>query len=165
VPLKSLAPGLYVLRVEGTARLGDRPAVSKETVFRVAAMPAGGQDAVEITSIGHETMSRVDSPKQAAARNPAEWASLWREHAGAAAAPAVDFASRTVVAVFLGSRPSAGYAVEITGTRREGAALVVEWRERQPPPDQVTAQVITSPAHIVSIPKFAGEIRFEKVER
>jgi hypothetical protein len=29
----------------------------------------------------------------------------------------------------------------------------------------VTAQVITSPAHLATIPKFAGEIRFEKLER
>ena len=40
VPLKALAPGLYVLRVEATARVNDRATVSNETVFRVAAVPA-----------------------------------------------------------------------------------------------------------------------------
>jgi VWFA-related protein len=40
VPLSKLAPGLYVLRVEATARVGDRATVSKETVFRVAPAPA-----------------------------------------------------------------------------------------------------------------------------
>jgi VWFA-related protein len=40
IPLKSMAPGLYVLRVEATARLGDRPTVFRETVFRVAPAPA-----------------------------------------------------------------------------------------------------------------------------
>jgi VWFA-related protein len=39
VPLNKLAPGLYVLRVEATARVGDRNTVAKETVFRVAAVP------------------------------------------------------------------------------------------------------------------------------
>jgi hypothetical protein len=110
-------------------------------------------------------MSQVDSPKQVVARTPAEWTALWREHAGAKAVPQVDFGSRTVVAVFLGTRSSAGYFVEITGTRNDKGALVVEWRERRPERDQVSAQVITSPAHIATIPKFAGEIRFEKVER
>jgi hypothetical protein len=38
VPLNKLAPGLYVLRVEATARVGDRNTVAKETVFRVAAV-------------------------------------------------------------------------------------------------------------------------------
>ncbi|MEP6784089.1 MAG: VWA domain-containing protein, partial [Acidobacteriota bacterium] len=35
VPLKGFAPGLYVLRVEGTSQIGDRPTISKEIVFRV----------------------------------------------------------------------------------------------------------------------------------
>lgn len=40
VPLNKLAPGLYVLRVEASARVGDRNTVAKETVFRVAPAPA-----------------------------------------------------------------------------------------------------------------------------
>ncbi len=35
VPLKGMAPGLYVLRVEATARVGDRDTTSQEVVFRV----------------------------------------------------------------------------------------------------------------------------------
>jgi len=118
-----------------------------------------------IQTIATDTMSQIESPKQAVARTPAEWTALWRQHAGETALPKVDFGSRTVVAVFLGTRASAGYAVEITGTRQEKGALIVQWRERRPEPGMVAAQVITSPAHIATIPKFAGEIRFEKVER
>jgi len=36
-PLKAFAPGLYVLRVEAIAQIGDRATTSKEIVFRVAA--------------------------------------------------------------------------------------------------------------------------------
>jgi VWFA-related protein len=36
VPLKNFAPGLYVLRVEAITRIGERPTVSKEIVFRVS---------------------------------------------------------------------------------------------------------------------------------
>ncbi len=39
IPLKGFAPGLYVLRVEGIAQVGDRASVAKEIVFRVAAPP------------------------------------------------------------------------------------------------------------------------------
>lgn len=118
-----------------------------------------------IATIVTDSMSEVDMPKQVAARTPAEWAALWRQHAGDTALPNVDLASRTVVAVFLGTRSSAGYAVEITGTHDDKGALIVEWRERRPEPGTVSAQVLTSPAHIATIPKFAGVIRFEKVER
>ena len=118
-----------------------------------------------IVTIARDTMSQVESPRQMVARTQAEWVALWRDHAGATSPPAVDLSTRTVVAVFLGSRSTGGYAVEITGTRLQGPALVVLWRERRPAPDQVSAQVITSPAHLVSIPHFAGEIRFEKADK
>ena len=36
IPLKDVAPGLYVLRVEAQSQLGDRPLVARETVIRVA---------------------------------------------------------------------------------------------------------------------------------
>ena len=73
--------------------------------------------------------------------------------------------TRTVVAVFLGTRTTGGYAVDIVNTREAGGALVVQWQERRPARDVITAQVITTPAVIASIPKFAGEIRFEKVDK
>jgi hypothetical protein len=39
IPLKEMAPGLYVLRVEATARVGDRATIAREIIFRVG----GGQ--------------------------------------------------------------------------------------------------------------------------
>jgi VWFA-related protein len=35
IPLKEMAPALYVLRVEAQSRLGDRPQAAREVVFRV----------------------------------------------------------------------------------------------------------------------------------
>ena len=116
-------------------------------------------------TIATDMMSNIDQPRQAVARTPAEWAALWRQHAGDKPAPRVDLGLSTVVAVFLGSKMSAGYQAEIVGSRRQGDALIVEWAERSPDRGDITAQVITSPAQIVAIPKFAGEIRFEKVDK
>jgi hypothetical protein len=120
---------------------------------------------LKVTTIARATMSRIDSARQEVARTPAEWAALWKEHAGSTPAPKVDLSKVTVVAVFLGQRMTAGYAVEISDTRMDGSTLVVRWSERKPAADQMTAQVLTSPAHIASIPAFAGEIRFEKVDK
>lgn len=118
-----------------------------------------------VTIIAKDLMSQVDAPRQAVARDAAEWAALWRQHAGESAPPPqVDFNTRTVVAVFLGSRPSAGFAVEITAMQHRDGALIVQWHERRPSRDDITAQVLTSPAIIASVPKFAGPIRFEQVE-
>ena len=119
-----------------------------------------------VETIASDGMSGIDTPRQAVARNEQQWAALWQQHAGPAKpAPKVDFSKRTVAAVFLGSRPSAGYGVEVIGTRRDGKALVVTWREIRPGRDSLLAQVITSPAHLVSIPKFDGDIRFEKAAK
>ena len=120
-------------------------------------------DGSRITTIARDQMSGVDRPRQVVARTAGEWQALWRDHAGDTPLPAVDLSSRMVVAVFLGSRSSAGYGVEITGTKKVGTGLVIEWREIRPGRDSVTAQVITSPAHLVSIQRFDGDVRFERV--
>ena len=65
--------------------------------------------------------------------------------------------------MFLGSRSSAGYAVDIVGIERSTGALIVKYQERRPAPGDIAAQVLTSPAVIASVPKFTGRITFEKV--
>jgi hypothetical protein len=115
--------------------------------------------------LSRDMMSQVDEPKQVVARNASEWAALWREHAGAKPLPAVDFGSRMVVAIFVGSRSSAGYSADVTRLRPADGALVIEWQERSPAPGEVSAQVMTSPAAIVTVPRFDGKITFEKVGR
>ena len=123
------------------------------------------QSAPAAETVSRDMMSNVEEPKQVAAQTDAEWAALWKLHAGDKAAPKVDLKTRTVVAVFLGTRTSAGHSVEITATHSKNGVLIVDWEERRPAPGTVSAQVITSPAVIATIPKFSGEIRFQKVER
>lgn len=115
-----------------------------------------------LETVNRDSLSGVEEARQVVVRSAEEWATLWREHAGAKPAPAIDFASRMVLGVFLGSRPSAGYAVEIVGTRPDGTGLVVEWRERAPERGMVAAQILTAPSHLVSVPKVSGPVRFEK---
>ena len=107
--------------------------------------------------------SWIDSPRQAVARTPEEWAKLYRAHAPDKQPPAVDFSRDMVLAVFLGSRPTAGFGVEIIGTKEVNGALVVQYRQTQPPPGAITAQVITTPYQMVAVPARAGDVKFEKV--
>jgi len=108
--------------------------------------------------------SQIDKSQQVTARSADEWATLWNQHAGERGRPSVDFAREMVVGVFLGSRPTAGFAIEVVGAREEGGALVVQYRETRPPPRSITAQILTSPYHIVTFPARAGAVRFEKIE-
>jgi hypothetical protein len=128
----------------------------------VAALQSG----LQMETIVRDNMSNVEETTQIVARTASEWAALWRLHAGdQAPAPKIDLAKRMVVAVFLGSRPSAGYAVEVGSATPAGQTLIVEWSEHRPTPGSLLAQVITSPAHLVSIPRFDGPITFRKVDR
>jgi hypothetical protein len=110
--------------------------------------------------------SNVDAAKQVVVRDAAAWRTLWQQHSPDRPLPAVDFAKETIVAVFLGSKMTAGYTVTILSTTEGGGALVVKYRETRPPATGgVTAQVLTFPYHIVAIPKVTTtNVKFEKAE-
>lgn len=108
--------------------------------------------------------SGVDDARQVVIRTPDEWAKLWQVHGMDRARPTVDFARETVVGVFMGSRPTAGFVLEIVGVAEEGGATVVRYKEGMPPRGAITAQVLTSPYVLVAIPKTAGDVRFEKLQ-
>ncbi len=118
-----------------------------------------------VETIAKDSMSNVDEALQSVAQTEAEWAKLWRSHNTDKPAPKVDLQARTVVAIFLGSRPTAGYDVEIVGTRLEGRGVVVEWAEVRPSKGSLLAQILTSPALIASIPKVTGPVTFRKITR
>lgn len=118
-----------------------------------------------MTTLNTDMMSGIDQAEQVVARTEAEWEALWKRHAPGRPAPSVDFARHMVVGVFLGSRPSGGYQVEITGARTDGQILIVTWAERTPPPGAMAAQVLTAPAHLVTVPRHQGDVRFTKAER
>lgn len=122
------------------------------------------QTSVPMRSIDKGQESQIDTARQVSAHTADEWAKLWMQHAGARTRPNVDFNKEVIAAVFLGTRPSAGYAVEVVSARQEGAALVVSYKETRPAPDSVAAQVLTSPYHIVAIAKGSTtDVKFERV--
>ena len=118
-----------------------------------------------VETIARDSMSNVDAPRQAVAKTQKEWDTLWRQHAGDKPAPKIDFTRRMVVAVFLGSRATGGFRVDITGARRDGDKLIVEWREQRPDRRDIVAQVLTSPAHLATVETFDGEVVFQKADQ
>ena len=124
----------------------------------VMTMAAAAQ--VPMKTISKGDLSDQDTPRQVVARTSQEWQAVWKLHSTTAPLPPVEFSSQMVVGVFLGSRPSAGYAVEIVGTHSEGPALVVEYTQTQPGRGMMAAEMITEPYHLVSIPAHADPVRF-----
>lgn len=116
----------------------------------------------EMTTIARGPMSAITDARQVVVRSSAEWEALWKEHGVTQPLPVVNFSKEIVAAVFLGSRPTGGFNVEILSTRVEGDALIVEYGERRPGRGDIVSQVLTSPFHIVRLPAHKGPVRFEK---
>jgi hypothetical protein len=117
-----------------------------------------------VTTVAQGAYSGVSEASDVVVRSQVEWDALWKAHAGLKPIPAVDFSQEFIAVVFLGTRPSGGFGAEILGTRREAAVLVIEYRERAPAASDIVTQALTSPFHIVKVPRFDGPIRFRKIK-
>jgi len=53
--------------------------------------------------------------------------------------------------------------VEIVGVRNQEKDLVVEYVQKQPGRGTLAAQILTEPFHLVSVPQYAGTVRFVSV--
>ena len=121
-------------------------------------------EAPSTRTIAKGDQSNVDDARQVLVRTEAEWTKLWQQHAPEHPKPAVDFSKEMVVAVFMGSRPNAGFSITIVTSMEVKGVLVVRYRETIPSRDAVTAQILTFPYHLVAIPKATvTEVKFERV--
>ena len=106
--------------------------------------------------------SGIETTREVVVRTEAEWTALWKQHAPGRKRPPVDFTGSMVVGVFLGSRPTGGFDVEITRVERQGADLVVSYLERKPDPSDIVTQIITMPYHLVATERSDAPVRFAR---
>ncbi|MGE5835436.1 MAG: protease complex subunit PrcB family protein [Acidobacteriota bacterium] len=116
------------------------------------------------TTVAQGTRSEISESRLVIARTAAEWQKLWKEH-DSRPVPEVDFSRSIVVGVFLGTRPTAGYGVTITAVTAKDGSAIVDYAEQKPSPGRMTAQVLTSPFHLVSVPKEIEKVEFRRVEK
>lgn len=114
-------------------------------------------------TVAEGTDSGVSEFRQVTVRAVEEWRALWSAHSSEPA-PQVDFSRSVAVGVFLGSRPTAGFRVEITRVTIEGDRAVVQFVEHRPEADAILAQVITAPFHVVTLPSVVLTITFQQLE-
>jgi len=108
--------------------------------------------------------SNIENARQVLVRTDAELRQLWQQHAPQRPMPKVDFSREMVVAVFMGSRPNAGFSTAIVSATAANGALMVRYDENRPPAGSVSAQILTFPYHLVAIPRAdVKDVKFEKV--
>lgn len=121
---------------------------------------------IDFHTVAQGEHSRITEPRRTVVRDAAAWRALWTAHSGPdIPEPPVDFQSRMVAAVFAGERPTPGYAISITGVRQDGADWVLLVDERRPVEGTLTAQVVTTPFHVVSLQRYEGQIEFADARR
>ena len=74
----------------------------------------------------------------------------------------VNYNEESVVAIFSGMRPTAGYAIVIISVVNSGDTTTITYGEIMPAEDVMTAQVITHPYIIKVIPKAMEKVVFVK---
>jgi protease stability complex PrcB-like protein len=124
----------------------------------------GPPEPVPFKTLDRGDLGGIERPRHVTVRTANDWKMLTNQRGRGATAPAVDFTRSMVVGVFLGTKPTGGYSVEITGIDRQGAELIVTFRERAPGRDDMVTQVITAPYHLVTIDRFDGPITFKRAE-
>lgn len=95
--------------------------------------------------------AKPDQPQATAALDDAEYQRLWTTMIGTGTAPAVDFATESVVFLLAGSKPTGGWTVEPQRATVEGETLVVEAAIHAPPPDAMVTQAFTSPYAVIAV--------------
>lgn len=119
---------------------------------------------VSFAPVAQGSHSGIEESREVVIRSAEEWQALWKAHDSVGVPPVVSFEQAIVVGVFLGSRPTAGFDVEIMAVKREADRWVVEYVEHRPPPGALTAQVVTSPYHLVRLPREVGTIEFRRLQ-
>jgi hypothetical protein len=127
--------------------------------------PQSGAGGAPLVRVAKGDMSGVQTMRQVTVRTAAEWQKVWKEHSPDEKLPVVDFNANMIVGIFLGSKPSAGYQVEILNVRQDSNETVVEYAQKQPGRGMMTAQILTEPYDLVAVPKHAGAVRFVQISR
>lgn len=111
--------------------------------------------------------SGVETPINGVISEQAQWQSLWDHHnAGrfpVPELPVVDFTTQRVVALFAGTKSTAGYQLDVVSVTESATEVVVHFVENLPTTDDFVAAVLTQPHQIFVIPLSPKPVVFSTI--
>lgn len=122
-----------------------------------------GTESVAVEALYHHNQCQAETANTFFIDNAADLSAWWQPLARLAL-PArelpsqlerIDWRTTNIVVVNAGSRPSAGYAIELPGEAAQvkNQTLNIDVRLTEPPADAMVAQVITSPCVVIAARK------------
>ena len=130
---------------------------SQRQIEGIAVMDTAPTSTIQVAfqTIVKGNRSGVREFQQQVARNQNEWKTLWQRHTATetnpSAPPAIDFNKEIVIAIFLGEKPTGGYAVEIIQIDGSNGEFEIVFRELNPPPGGIVTQALTQPFHMIRV--------------
>jgi hypothetical protein len=112
---------------------------------------------VKVRVLKQGSQSGIQKAERVIVRTQKDWEQLWTrslpEGAPKSEPPKVDWSNEMVVAVFLGSKSTGGYATRVVGTRELDGKLEIQLEERRPAPGGIVTQAFTSAYAMAAVPK------------
>ena len=122
--------------------------------------------AMAFATISQTSRSLIGSARTVTVRDQDAWARLWAEHAGPnEVPPRVDFDSKMVVGVFMGTQVNGCYSTNISQVRHDGNKINVLHVDSVPGKGVMCTLAMTAPAHLVAIDRSDSQVVFTKEVR
>ena len=120
-----------------------------------------------IVNVASGPRSGIQEKSITVIKDQTSWQQLWVSHQSTVLPipeiPIINFDSEMIVAAFLGTRPSGGHTITVTGASMNGDILDVSVLSVSPGIGCITTQAITSPFHLVKLELFVGNINFTEI--
>ena len=114
---------------------------------------------VDFTVVATGTGSTYEGPRTLQLiSDETDWQRVWQLVGSDRRMPEINFATRSVIVVYQGLKPTGGWSILVDKVRRVGPTLVVGVREQKPGPGDITTDALTSPFVVVSIPRLPGGV-------
>jgi hypothetical protein len=92
------------------------------------------------------------------------WARMHRNRSAEPPLPDLDLNEETGIALFMGTRPTGGYAVSVEAVARQKDTVVVYYRRTEPRPQSIVTQALTSPYVFIAIPEKPDWVEFKDAD-
>lgn len=132
----------------------------------IPTLPVTPDGPLAIETLGAGQQSGLREPARRVVTDAETFVQLWNatREDETQAPPDVDFTESTVIAAFLGQKPSSCWGVRITNATATGGIASVEVTTYTPPPGLACAAVVTYPWHVAALDEPFLQVDWVEVE-